>query len=163
VAESTVFATFGSKEGILRALMEQALFGSQFQAARDILDSTDDPIELILLTPKVSRAIYESERNDLGLVRQISGFSRLLRELEMEFDRLRLEMQRDRVERLFSAGKARAGLTLEEARRILWMYTSRDVYRMLVVEGGWTGQKYEEWLRQALIGALVDPDSVADR
>ena len=51
-------------------------------------------------------------------------------------------MQKDRLRRLFKAGKAKRGLSLDEARRILWMYTSRDVYRMLVVEGGWTPDRY---------------------
>lgn len=35
-------------------------------------------------------------------------------------------------------------------RRILWMYTSRDVYRMLVHEGGWTPERYEQWLSATL-------------
>ena len=52
---------------------------------------------------------------------------------------------------------AEAGLALDEARRILWMYTSRDVYRMLVQEGGWTPARYEAWLSETLVAALVKP------
>lgn len=44
-----------------------------------------------------------------------------------------------------------------EARRILWMYTSCDVYRMLVREGGWTPDQYQAWLSDTLVKALVDP------
>ncbi len=37
------------------------------------------------------------------------------------------------------------------------MYTSRDVYRMLVTEGGWTPSAYESWLADTLRQALVAP------
>ena len=46
---------------------------------------------------------------------------------------------------------------LTQARRLLWMYTSRDVYRMLVVEGKWTADQYEIWLGRALADALIEP------
>lgn len=155
VAASTVYAIYKSKDGILRALMEQSLFGSQFQEAQKLFDGVQDPVALIALTAHVSRAIYESESNDLGLLRHASGFSPALRQMEQDFERMRYEMQERRVELLFRAGKARRDLQIEQARRILWMYTSRDVYRMLVQDGGWTPGRYQEWLSQTLVEALV--------
>ena len=35
------------------------------------------------------------------------------------------------------------------------MYTSRDVYRMLVQEGGWAPDRYQQWLSGTLVEALV--------
>ena len=58
---------------------------------------------------------------------------------------------------LFDAGKARKGLSLEEARRILWTLTSRELYRKLVDEGGFSPERYEEWLSQTLLEGLVAP------
>jgi hypothetical protein len=58
---------------------------------------------------------------------------------------------------LFAESQQRKGLTFDEARRVLWMYTSRDVYRMLVHEGGWTPDRYQEWLCDTLMEALVSP------
>lgn len=52
--------------------------------------------------------------------------------------------------------KARRVLAEPESRRILWMYTSRHVYRMLVNGGGWTPNRYEAWLSTTLLDALVD-------
>ncbi len=156
VAESTVYATYKSKEGILRTLMKQTLFGGSFRSAQKLLDSVNDPVRLIELTSHVSRAIYESESSDLGLLRYASGFSPALRSIEQEFDRIRYEMQAKRLVMLFNAGKARPDLSLEDARRILWMYTSRDVYRMMVHEGGWSPDRYQEWLSRTLLDALVE-------
>ena len=157
VAASTVYSTYKSKAGILRALMERSLFGPQFQEAQNLLTGVTDPVALIELTARVSRAIYESESSDLGLLRRASGFSPALRKMEEEFEDLRYEKQAARLELLFASGKARPGLSLDEARRILWMYTSRDVYRMLVNEGGWTADRYQEWLSRTLVEALVAP------
>lgn len=156
VAGSTVYAVFKSKEGILRSLMEQSLFGGRFRSAQRILAGVGDPVEAIALTAHVARAIYESESGDLGLLRNVSGFSPALRKIEEEFERTRYGMQEERLRRLFEAGRARRSISLEEARRIMWMYTSREVYRMLVIEGGWTLDRYQEWLSQALVMALVE-------
>lgn len=155
VAGSTIYAIYKSKEGILRALMNQAIFGSQFQSAQKLLEDVTDPIKLIELTSHVSRAIYESESSDLGLLRHASGFSPALRKVEEEFERIRYEMQEQRVRMLFDAGRAKRGLSLAQARRILWMYTSRDIYRMLVHESGWTPEAYQQWLSRTLLEALV--------
>ena len=157
VAASTVYAVFKSKDGILRALMERSLFGGQFQRAQALLAGVSDPVKLIELTANVSRAVYESESHDLALLRRASGFSPALLKMEQEFERIRYEMQEVRVRALFSAKRAKPGLSLEEARRILWMYTSRDVYRMLVQESGWTPDRYQEWLSQTLVEALILP------
>jgi AcrR family transcriptional regulator len=157
VAESTVYALYRSKEGILRALMSAALFGERFRAARARLDGVSDPVRLIALTAQVARAVYEGESSELGLVRGASAFSPALRKLEQEFERMRFEMQEARVRLLFAQSRQVKGLTFDEARRLLWMYTSRDVYRMLVHEAGWTPDRYEDWLSLTLVGTLVEP------
>lgn len=135
--------------------MERSLFGPRFQDAQNLLTGVSDPVALIELTAHVSRAIYESESSDLGLLRRASGFSPALRKMEEEFERIRYDRQAPRLKLLFASGKARPGLSLEEARRILWMYTSRDVYRMLVNDGGWTAEHYQQWLSRTLVESLV--------
>jgi AcrR family transcriptional regulator len=159
VASSTIYAIYKSKDGILRALMEQSLFGSRFRDAQKLLAGVTDPLKLVELTSHVSRAVYESESSDLGLLRHASGFSPALRKMEQEFEKIRYDMQKQRLRLLFDAGRARKGLSFDEARRIMWMYTSRDVYRMLVHEGGWTPQRYQDWLLRTLQDALVEPSA----
>jgi AcrR family transcriptional regulator len=157
VAASTIYAIFKSKTGILKALMEQSLFGEAFQKAQGILEGISDPVELIALTPHVSRAIYESEVTDLGILRSSAAFSPELRKAEDAFEKTRYQMQEKRIISLFESGKQNKALSIEEARRVLWMYTSRDVYRMLVFNGGWTPEQYQAWLSRTLLDALVDP------
>jgi AcrR family transcriptional regulator len=157
VSASTVFALYKSKAGILRELIRSALFGQRFQVALARLEGETDPIRLIALTANVARAIYEAESSQLGLIRGVSAFSPALGKLEKEFENLRFQMQKERVKLLFAQSKQRKELTLDEARRIMWMYTSRDVYRLLVHEGGWTPNRYQKWLSSTLVNALVNP------
>jgi hypothetical protein len=65
-------------------------------------------------------------------------------------------MQRDRIDALYQSGRARKGLDRSAAGSILWMLTSRDVYRKLVHEGGWSPDRFEAWLKQTLVEALTD-------
>jgi AcrR family transcriptional regulator len=157
VSVPTVYAICKSKEGILRQLMSAALFGERFERALARLDGVDDPVRLIALTAEVARAVYEGESSELGLLRGATGFSPALRKLEQEFEETRFDMQEDRVRRLFAESKQKEGLDLDEARRLLWMYTSRDVYRMLVHESGWSADRYGKWLEKTLVNALVSP------
>jgi AcrR family transcriptional regulator len=163
VASPTVYALFKSKDGILRAMMRGALFGERFRLVQSTLQGVTDPVRLIALSAHVARAIYESESAELGLLRGASAFSPALRKLEQEFEKVRFDMQEERVKRLFERRRQKEGLSLDDARRILWMYTSRDVYRMLVTESGWSPDRYQEWLSRTLLDALVAPSHDADR
>lgn len=156
VAGSTIYALYKSKEGLLRALMRAALFGPRFQAAQAQLAGISDPVRLIALSANVARAIYESESAELGLMRGASAFSPALWKLEQEFEKIRFDMQEERMKALFAGKKAKLGLDYASARRLLWMYTSRDIYRMLVHESGWTPDQYQAWLSDTLVATLVN-------
>jgi AcrR family transcriptional regulator len=162
VSASMVYAVFKSKEGILRELMQASLFGPRFRQAQALLEGISDPVERVARTPSVARAIYEAESEELGGLRGVSAFSPALRQLEEEFEAIRYEMQRERLDALAAKGRMKPGLTMDDARRIMWMYTGREVYRMLVEAGGWSADKYETWLAATLVDALVDlPDRSA--
>src|SRR5262249_45902510 len=124
VADSTVYALFQSKEGVLRALIERSLFGERYREAARRLENVDDPVDQIAMTATVARAIYENEAAELGLLRGTSAFSPALRKMEQSLEATRYALQKARVGKLFAARKAKRGLTIERARRLLWMYTS---------------------------------------
>lgn len=158
VAGSTVYALFGSKAGLLQAMMEKTLFGPAFQEAQQMLAGVTDGVRLVELTARMARAIYGAEAAELGVIRGASAFSADLRSTEAGFEQVRRDMQQGRLERLFAQGRARSGLSFTEAQTVMAMYTSRDVYRMLVVEAGWTPEAYEAWLSRTLVEALVSPE-----
>ncbi len=156
VAASTVYGLYKSKDGLLQAMMRAAIFGTDFEAAQGSMHSVTDAGVMVAMTARVSRAIYSAESAELGVIRSASAFSPMLRKIEQEFEQIRFEMQTERISLLFSQGKAKNGLDIGTARRIMWMYTSRDVYRMLVQDGGWPPEQYQDWLSSTLLEALVD-------
>lgn len=156
VAVSTVYALFASKTGILRALMERAMFNGDYELLLARLETVDDPIERVRLTASVACAIYRGETREISLMRGSSAFSAELREIEAEFETRRYELQGARVKSLAAAGLLRPGLTVKKARDLMWMLTSRDVFRMMVIEAGWSTSTYEAWLADALVGALTE-------
>ncbi|MGL6182618.1 MAG: TetR/AcrR family transcriptional regulator [Aestuariivirga sp.] len=157
VAVSTLFATFRSRDGILRALMQAAMFGPHTREALASIETEADPVRRIAATAKVARAIYEGETRELGPLCGFSQRSAGLRTLDAEFDTMRMEMQAPRIAALFAAGRARPDLTEAEAARIMWTLTARPVWLMLTVDGGWTPTAYEAWLGRTLHEALVAP------
>lgn len=156
VAEATVYATVKSKSGLIHALVHEAIFGPRFQEAQQRLVGVTDPVRRIALTAHVARAIYEGESAELSLLMKASAFSPELRKTQKAFETLRREMQRERIDALFKAGRARRGLDRETAASILWMYTGRDVYHKLVHESGWPPDKFQAWLEQTLLESLTD-------
>jgi AcrR family transcriptional regulator len=155
VSASTVYGLYGSKEGVLHALMETTLFGAAYRTAIARLEGMEDPTERLATTASIARAIYESESREIALIRGAAAFSPALRRLERELEERRFELQEERVGRLHAAALLRPGLTVAKARRLVWMYTARDVYRLLVLEGGWSSDEYETWLAETLVTALV--------
>lgn len=155
VGASTLYAAFQSKSGLLRALMEDAIFGSRYREALACLEGEQDPAQLVERTAEVARAIWEGEGDALGLVRGASMFAPELREVEEQFEALRFAMQRDRVEQLHAAGRLAPTLTVQDARRVLWALTSRDLYHNLVRVGGWTPARYQQWLAATIRAQLV--------
>src|SRR5262245_17461433 len=58
VAGSTVYAIYGSKEGVLRALLETTLFGKAYRTAVTRLEGITDPVKRLAMTAPIARAIY---------------------------------------------------------------------------------------------------------
>lgn len=72
------------------------------------------------------------------------------------------ELQRERLagmstfaDDLAATGHLREGVTADEARDVLWTYNSAELYRLLVLERGWSPTTYGRWVAQALIAALL--------
>ncbi len=157
VGVSSVYAVFLSKGGLLRALMQDALFGPRYREALARLEGETDSVALVLRTAEVARAVYEGEDTSLGLVRGASAFAPELRTVEAEFEELRFAMQADRVRGLAAAGRLAAGLSVEDARRILWTLTHRELYHGLVIVARWSPARYERWLAATIEAQLVAP------
>jgi hypothetical protein len=56
------------------------------------------------------------------------------------------------------AAVLRPDLSEQQATDILWLYSSADIYRLLVHDSHWPTARYEQWLAHTLRHALLAPD-----
>jgi AcrR family transcriptional regulator len=155
VAAPTVYAAFGSKSGILRALLSRATFNSNYDnVVREALKS-DDPVTRLRFAARIARGIFDSLRSEAEVLR---GATAIAPDFIRERERIRYERQEGVVQLLDQKDALRAGLSVPVARDILWTLTSYDIYRRLVVERKWSPDQYERWLGDTLVGTLLAPE-----
>jgi TetR/AcrR family transcriptional regulator, regulator of cefoperazone and chloramphenicol sensitivity len=157
VAAATVYAIFGSKTGVLQEVLNKARFGESYHDLVQEAFKTKNPRERIRFPARIARRIYESEHAVLDLLRGAGAVAPVLAEKESEGECMRYDAQKGMIQYLVQAQSLRKGLDQKRARDILWALTSRDIYRMLVRDRGWSAQSYEDWLANLLVEALIEP------
>jgi AcrR family transcriptional regulator len=155
VAVPTVYLNFKSKTGIVAEILDAARFGDNYQQSVKEAMAETRPRERLQYAARIARRIYESESSIRDLLRGAGAVAPALARQDDERECMRYEMQQHLIEGLAAANALRDGLSVQQARDILWSLTSRDLYRMLVRERDWTPQAYEDWLRKTLLETLV--------
>lgn len=158
VASQTVYAVFGSKTGILNALLDDALFGDQYQRLVDEARATSDPAARLRFAARIARQIYDSERGVMDLLRGAGVVTPDLGRQEHVRERSRYDAQEQVIEYLVTTKRLSQTVAANRARDILWALTSRDVYRMFVHERGWPPAEFEERVGDMLVQLLLCDD-----
>ncbi len=156
VSMPTIYSIFQSKRGVLQSLIDEALPPNQFWALVEDGKQEKSPITRLEISAKMARQIYDAERELMDILRSASLVSPELKELEQEREKRRYERQGESVKTMMKEKSLAKGLSLAKARDIFWALTGRDMYRMFVIERGWTPDEYEKWLAQMLIKSLLD-------
>jgi AcrR family transcriptional regulator len=155
VAVPTVYAVFGSKRRILAELVDRARFGPEFQKLIGEAETVDDPVARLRLTARIVRQVCDGERAELDLLRKARV---VIPEIEARHEELecgRYDAQCVTVNLLLRHKLLKPGLSPQEARDLLFTFTSREMYALLVVERGWSSDHYQKWLGETLIAMLV--------
>ena len=155
VATPTVYAVFGSKRRILSELIDRAAFGPAYQALVGEVKDLVDPVARLRLSARIARQVYDSERLEFDLLRKAGVVIPELAAIEHEKECGRYEGQASTISLLVQSGQLLSGLDEKEARDLFWTLTARDIYRMLVIERKWSSDRYEKWLSEAIVSALV--------
>lgn len=154
VSMPTIYALFKSKRGVLQALIDEALPPEKFVEL--VEESMQEKVlkKRLSITAKLARQMYDAERGLMDILRGASVVAPEFKELEQERENRRYERQGEFVKQMVKSKMLAKGLTVSKARDILWILTGRDIYRMCVVERGWTSDEYEKWLTQQLVSSL---------
>lgn len=159
--QATVYRLFSSKLGILKAVLDISIGG-------------DDQAVAMADRPQVQALLVDPDPR-----RRVAGFAALLRELLAraapvhriladaarsddaaasllaEVGRQRQEGQQRIARSLARSRSLRPGLKERDAADIIHALASPEVYGLLVVDRGWSGERYENWLAGILTDQLL--------
>ena len=151
VSEATVFAAFGTKRGVLTAAIGAAAGGdaaavplAERPAWRAILAEAD-PARLLERFAAFNAGALARAAPLIAVVRSAAGGEPELAALLDEGGRSRWADCRMIAGALDARGGLRAGMAVDRAADILWLYASAEVYGLLVGGRGWTPEEYREW------------------
>ncbi|HXD53529.1 MAG TPA: helix-turn-helix domain-containing protein [Solirubrobacteraceae bacterium] len=162
VSVETLYASWGSKTGIVEALVREALRG----------DADAPPLErgeavaAIQAEPSARRALGLYGELLARVQPQLAPVLRLLGEGAQSDAALAAILERNRRDRLEAMGRFAAhlaergalgeGVSRERARDVLWTLNSPELYELLVEQRGWSAAEYGSWVAETLASALLD-------
>lgn len=155
VSAATIYAKLKSKRGILACIIDSALPTSQHDALVTEIYASKSAAEQLKLTAKLSRKLYEAEYQHMEWARGAAVIDPTFKQLEEEREKRRYERQKKALNLIYKQDIFSKQLSKTKARDILWAFTGRDFYRMLVVERKWSPNEYEKWLSDILITTLL--------
>jgi AcrR family transcriptional regulator len=161
VAVDTVYASFGSKRGVLKALLDVRVGGDD--APVDLLDRSGP--QAVRREPSQRRqvaafatdvsAIIERARPVDDIIQGAAAVDADIAVFRAKAQEHRFGNMRQLVSWLAANGPLRDGVTEDEAAAIVWTMTSPEVHRLLRVYRGWTPERYTAWLRDTLTRILL--------
>jgi AcrR family transcriptional regulator len=154
VSTETIYASVGSKRGIIDALLAQIDTERVAErAAAAFAASGGTPLAAIAVIAEMSVRFWVEHGTLVGVLRNGIG--------DPEIGGAWLARQAARRELLRSfvagwpAGAMRADLDLDQAADVAWTLTSDQVYTLLVELRGWTIPAFTTWIRTALARELL--------
>ena len=156
VAVPTVYALFQSKLGIMQAIIDTALPDEEREElVQECIIPEASPQTRLTNTATLTRRLYDAENKQLNLLPAASLLDPAFKKLEREREKRRYERQATSVQEIAERNVFADGITPSKAQDIIWAFTGRDLYRMLVLERKWSSDDYERWLAALLIQTLL--------
>ncbi len=159
VSSETVYKAFGNKPGVVRAIHARALAGEgRIRTARqsdEMRAREPDPRTIIHNWGTFATQVMPRVAPILLLVRSAAASAPELAALWEELEDQRLERMTENARHLLDGGHLREGCTLEEARDVLWAYTSPELYERLVLRQGWPVDRYGRFISAGIIATIL--------
>ncbi len=163
VALKTVYVSFETKSGLLRALWHVLLRGGEGDAPvaeqhwyREVLEERD-PERQLRLNARNARVV---KTRIAPLIEVIRGAAPTDPDIGALWSRIQTDFydnQRSIVKALHGKKALRPGLDVARAADILWTLNHPDLWLLLVGARGWTPEQWEEWFRETSSAQLLRP------
>ena len=161
VSVETIYKGFGGKPGLVRAIAEKGLEGAgpipAEQRSDEMRTLERDPYRVMRRWGTFVTEVAPLAAPIGLLVRTAAASDPEMAALLEELEHARLVRMEYNARELFERGDFRAGVTLEQARDVLWAYSSAELYGLLVLRQGWPLELYGQFVAEGMIAALLPP------
>lgn len=158
VSAATVYKRYGGKTGMVRDLCARALAGSgpvPAQARSDDLRANASAAELIEgwagfvaeVSPRISPLLL--------VLRAASEVDAEARAIAEELDAARLARMAENASAMARRGLLRDDVHVDEARDVLWLCTSAELYGLLVTRRGWSPEALRRFVAATMAAGLL--------
>jgi AcrR family transcriptional regulator len=156
VSSETIYSTFGNKRSLLSQLVDVAIAGDvnatpilERDGVQEMREEPDPRRRLRLLAGQ-GQSILERRSAIDEVVRGAASADPDIAALRDRGKASRHAGQREILRIVVGSTGLREGMDLETAADILYAIGSPEVYRLLVVDRGWSGARFERWYGETL-------------
>jgi len=161
VPVATVYRLFSAKLGILKALLDISIAGDDQPVAMPerpqviALDAQGDPAQLLADLAAITVGINTRSGDVYRILTIAAGADPAAAELLSDYQDQRARGQGGVARKLARSGALRAGLRERDAGDLIHALMSPELFRLLVVDRGWSARRYERWLAGTLADQLL--------
>ena len=165
VSPETVYSTFGTKRSLLSELVYVTIAGGDNapavheQAWVEEMRQEPDRRRRLQILARNGRSILERRAAIDEVVHGAVGADPEIAALWERGKDQRFAGQRELLRIVAGSTTLRDGLDLESGAEILFAIGSPEIYRLLVVDRGWSDGRFEQWYGDTLVRLLLDPGS----
>lgn len=163
VVVETIYRAFGSKAALFKAVVEAAVAGG---AARAEVPPDERPaIQAVIAETNPRRQLERYAATQPGIHARMGPLLRVLAEAAAADPALGETARQLEGERLAGMGRfaqlladrgaLRPGIDVDQARDVLWTLNSHAIHELLVVQRGWSPERYRDWLADTLARVLL--------
>jgi AcrR family transcriptional regulator len=163
VSSETIYSTFGNKRSLLSQLVDVSIAGDvnatpilERDWVQEMREEPDARRRLRMLAGR-GRPILERRSAIDEIVRGAASADPDIAALRDLGKAQRFAGQREFLRIVVGSTGLREGMDLETAADILYAVGSPETYRLLVVDRGWSGARFERWYGDTLERLLFDP------
>jgi AcrR family transcriptional regulator len=165
---ATVYRLFGSKRGILSAVLNVSFVGDDEPVALHdrplarAAASESDPRRLLAGFARLCREVLDRSGPLQHVLRSAAVVDTEVADLLETTKRQRLTGQSRVARALSTRGWLAEGIGESDALDIIYTLMSPEVHRILTAERGWSADHYQRWLADTLSAALLPTNKDQD-
>ena len=163
VAVETIYRGFGSKAALFKGVVEAAIAGGAARAALPpeqrpavrAMIAEPDPRRVLELHAATQPGIHARAGPLYQVLMEAAGADPELADVWHQLEAQRLSGMRRIAQRLKTLGGLSREMSIDEAGDVLWTVNSLAVYNLLVVQRGWSPERYRDWIASTNVRALL--------